>query len=122
MTAAGVPLGTIRISNDPDVLAREIAKAGKSPEVVLEATCAWYWAADVLQARGPQVHLAHPLGVTGSPAGGSRTAAPKPPPHPPGHQLAGAGPSTRRVGPPLQPQSRWRVATRDRVPFGAYGP
>jgi transposase len=31
--------------------------------VVLEATCGWYWAADVLEAAGAEVHLAHPLGV-----------------------------------------------------------
>jgi transposase len=31
--------------------------------VVLEATYGWYWAADLLQACGAQVHLAHPLGV-----------------------------------------------------------
>jgi transposase len=35
------------------------------PEVVLEATYGWYWAADVLQACGPSVHLAHPLGMKG---------------------------------------------------------
>ncbi|MEN1889560.1 IS110 family transposase [Streptomyces mirabilis] len=33
--------------------------------MVLEATYGWYWAADVLQAAGAQVHLAHPLGVKG---------------------------------------------------------
>jgi transposase len=33
--------------------------------VVLEATYGWYWAVDVLQAAGAQVHLAHPLGVKG---------------------------------------------------------
>jgi transposase len=31
--------------------------------VVLEATYGWYWAADVLEAAGAEVHLAHPLGV-----------------------------------------------------------
>jgi transposase len=31
--------------------------------VVLEATYGWYWAADLLQACGAKVHLAHPLGV-----------------------------------------------------------
>jgi Transposase len=44
-------------------LALEVAKAGPDPEVVLEATYGWYWAADVLEAAGAQVHLAHPLGV-----------------------------------------------------------
>ncbi len=31
--------------------------------MVLEATYGWYWAADVLEAAGARVHLAHPLGV-----------------------------------------------------------
>src|SRR5256714_2909999 len=37
----------------------------KSPEVVLEATYGWYWAADVLADAGAVVHLAHPLGIKG---------------------------------------------------------
>src|SRR4051794_35447919 len=37
--------------------------AGQHPQVVLEATYGWYWAVDVLQAAGAEVHLAHPLGV-----------------------------------------------------------
>ena len=32
---------------------------------MLEATYGWYWAVDVLQDAGAQVHLAHPLGVKG---------------------------------------------------------
>src|SRR6516165_3994075 len=63
MTGDGQRLGTARISNSPDELVREIAKAGKSPRVVLEGTYGWYWAADTLAAAGAEVHLAHPLGV-----------------------------------------------------------
>src|SRR5213076_1109318 len=37
----------------------------RSPEVVLEATYGWYWAADVLAEAGARVHLAHPLGIKG---------------------------------------------------------
>jgi len=40
-----------------------MARAGEAPEVVLEATYGWYWAADTLAELGAQVHLAHPLGV-----------------------------------------------------------
>ena len=40
-----------------------MARAGVHPEVVLEATYGWYWAADALAAIGAVVHLAHPLGV-----------------------------------------------------------
>jgi transposase len=63
MTEDGRRLGTARITNSPAELRREIARAGKSPRVVLEATYGWYWAADTLAAAGAEVHLAHPLGV-----------------------------------------------------------
>jgi transposase len=59
---AGETLDTVRIDNDPVVLAAELAKAGEHPEVILEATYGWYWAADVIQECGGNVHLAHPLG------------------------------------------------------------
>jgi hypothetical protein len=65
MTEAGEKLETVRIDNDPVALGLEIAKAGPDPQVVLEATYGWYWAVDVLQAAGAEVHLAHPLGVKG---------------------------------------------------------
>jgi hypothetical protein len=38
MTAAGEVLERVRIVNDVDLLAAVIARAGESPEVVLEAT------------------------------------------------------------------------------------
>jgi transposase len=63
MTGDGRRLGTARITSSPQELRREIARAGKSPRVVLEATYGWYWAADTLAAAGAEVHLAHPLGV-----------------------------------------------------------
>ncbi|MGO9455841.1 MAG: IS110 family transposase [Acidimicrobiales bacterium] len=59
---AGETLETVRIDNDPVALAAELAKAGEHPEVILEATYGWYWAADVIQGCGGTVHLAHPLG------------------------------------------------------------
>jgi transposase len=65
MTEAGEKLAMVRIDNDPVALGLEIAKAGADAQVVLEATYGWYWAADVLQAAGAEVHLAHPLGVKG---------------------------------------------------------
>ena len=43
-------------------LAEAVAAAGPEPEVVLEATFGWYWAADVLEEMGARVHLVHPLG------------------------------------------------------------
>jgi transposase len=63
MTEDGRRLGTARITNSAAELRREIARAGESPRVVLEATYGWYWAADTLAAAGAEVHLAHPLGV-----------------------------------------------------------
>jgi hypothetical protein len=63
MTEAGERLETVRIVNDPDRLAAVMTRAGEAPEVVLEATYGWYWAADTLTELGASVHLAHPLGV-----------------------------------------------------------
>ena len=63
MTEDGRKLDTVRITNSPAALRREIAKAGQHPRVVVEATYGWYWAADVLEEAGAEVHLAHPLGV-----------------------------------------------------------
>jgi len=62
---AGERLGMTRIDNDPFALAEQVAGWGEAPQVVLEATYGWYWAADVLAGAGAQVHLAHPLGVKG---------------------------------------------------------
>jgi transposase len=63
MSKEGERLETVRVVNDVDRLAAVLARAGESPEVVLEATYGWYWAADALSALGASVHLAHPLGV-----------------------------------------------------------
>ena len=63
LTPTGELLEVVRVDNDPVALSLELAKAGPNPEVVLEATYGWYWAADLLQACGARVHLAHPLGV-----------------------------------------------------------
>jgi transposase len=63
MTGDGRKLETVRIENSPAALRAVLAWAGKNPRVVLEATYGWYWAVDVLEAAGAEVHLAHPLGV-----------------------------------------------------------
>src|SRR5205085_7195305 len=63
MTEDGRRLGTARISNSPQELQEEIARAGSCPRVALEATYGWYQSADALAAAGAEVHLAHPLGV-----------------------------------------------------------
>ncbi len=63
MTEDGRKLETVRIENSPAALRAVVARAGENPRVVVEATYGWYWAADVLEAAGAEVHLAHPLGV-----------------------------------------------------------
>jgi len=63
MTDTGQHLETVRISNDRDYLREVMTRAGEDPDVVLEATYGWYWAADTLAELGAHVHLAHPLGV-----------------------------------------------------------
>jgi transposase len=60
--AAGEVLSKTHIVNEPMALAEAVSAAGPEPEVVLEATFGWYWAADVLADMGAHVHLAHPLG------------------------------------------------------------
>ncbi len=61
----GSRVSSRRIENSPVALAAAVGEAGPEPEVVLEATWGWYWAADVIEASGGRVHLAHPLGVKG---------------------------------------------------------
>src|SRR2546430_5367140 len=63
MTGDGRKLETVRIENSPQALRAVMARAGKNPRVVIEATYGWYWAVDVLEEAGAEVHLSHPLGV-----------------------------------------------------------
>ena len=62
MAEDGEVLGCVRIPSQPSELAQAMADAGESPEVVLESTYGWYWAADLLEELGANVHLAHALG------------------------------------------------------------
>ena len=62
MAEDGEVLGTERFVSQPFELAQAMAAAGPEPEVVLESTYGWYWAADLLQDLGAHVHLAHALG------------------------------------------------------------
>ncbi len=62
MSEDGEVLGCVRIPSQPSDLARAMAEAGPEPEVVLESTYGWYWAADLLSELGANVHLAHALG------------------------------------------------------------
>ena len=58
MAEDGEVLGTERFVSQPFELAQAMAAAGPEPEVVLESTYGWYWAADLLQELGAHVHLA----------------------------------------------------------------
>ena len=63
MAEDGQVLGVDQILNDPVELSKAVAKAGPDPEVALESTYGWYWAVDLLQEDGYNVHLVHPLGL-----------------------------------------------------------
>jgi transposase len=63
VSAAGEKLSSVRVANDPLVMAGAVAEAGPDPEVVVEATYGWYWVVDLLQANGARVHLANPQGL-----------------------------------------------------------
>lgn len=60
MADDGEVLGWTRLANDPEALVAEVLKAGEAPEVAIEATYGWYWAVDVLQSAGANVHLVAP--------------------------------------------------------------
>ena len=62
MAEDGETLAVEKILSQPFELAQAMAAAGPEPEVVLESTYGWYWAADVLEDLGAHVHLAHALG------------------------------------------------------------
>jgi transposase len=61
--AAGELLSSVRVANEPLVIAAAVAEAGPEPEVVIEATYGWYWIVDWLQEQGATVHLANPSGL-----------------------------------------------------------
>jgi hypothetical protein len=73
MTEDGRKLETVRITSSPAALRREIAKAGKHPRVVVEATYGWYWAADVLEEAGRRCAWRIRWACRPTAAGGSRT-------------------------------------------------
>ena len=62
MSGDGEVLGCLKIASQPMELAEAMAEAGPNPEVVLESTYGWYWAADLLEELGATVHPAHALG------------------------------------------------------------
>jgi hypothetical protein len=67
--AAGEPIETVQIDNDPLALAEVVARPGECPEVVLEATYGWYWAADVLAELGARCTWPTRWGIIGATGG-----------------------------------------------------
>ncbi len=65
MDGRGRVLSSVRIENDPLTVARTVAEAGPGAEVTFEATYGWYWLADLLEADGYRVRVAHPLAMKG---------------------------------------------------------
>jgi transposase len=63
MIKTGEVLESALIVNDAERLASVLRRCGETPEVVMEATYGWYWAANVIAGTGARLHLAHPLGV-----------------------------------------------------------
>ncbi|HKR99490.1 MAG TPA: transposase, partial [Candidatus Dormibacteraeota bacterium] len=57
----GVQVLSRRIVNDPDVFEEVIAELGEEATFALEATYGWEWLAQLLEDRGCELHLAHPL-------------------------------------------------------------
>jgi transposase len=95
ITESGEVLETVRVDNDPLSFVRAVMHEDPNPEVALEATYGWYWAADLLEAEGATVHLVHPLGLhwdsrrvktsatpPSSPSGSRGAICPKPGSHP----------------------------------------
>jgi transposase len=50
-----------RIVNDPQTLLELLAEIDGESKIALEATYGWEWLADLLEAAGYELHLAHPL-------------------------------------------------------------
>ncbi len=69
MSADGEMLGCTKIPSQPVELAQAMAEAGDSPEVVLESTYGWYWAADLLKDLGPPCTWPIRSATTGGTAG-----------------------------------------------------
>jgi transposase len=56
----GLELLSRRVRNDPEALRALFAELGGEARVALEAAFGWEWLADLLEAEGIELHLAHP--------------------------------------------------------------
>ena len=55
----GLELLSPRVANDPEALRAVFAELGGEARVALEAAFGWEWLADLLEAEGIELHLAH---------------------------------------------------------------
>jgi transposase len=62
MDESGEKIDCVRVENDPVEFAGKVSEAPVSSAVVIEATYGWYWAVDLLEEMGYDVHLANPQG------------------------------------------------------------
>jgi hypothetical protein len=65
----GTVLGTTRVLNDPVEFALAVAEAGEGPEVALEATYSYYWAATCCKRPGRPSTWCTRSGCTGTRGG-----------------------------------------------------
>jgi transposase len=59
--AGGQQLLSRRLVNDPDRFRELLGELGEDAQFALEATYGWEWLAELLEAEGRELHLAHPL-------------------------------------------------------------
>jgi transposase len=57
----GEQLLSRRLVNDPELFREFFGGLGESAQFALEATYGWEWLAELLEAEGRELHLAHPL-------------------------------------------------------------
>src|SRR3954453_15019798 len=57
----GEQLLSRRLVNDPERFRELLGEFGQDARYALEATYGWEWLADLLEAEGRELHLAHPL-------------------------------------------------------------
>jgi len=62
MDQAGEKIDSVRVDNEPSHFAKAVSTAPVGGDVIVEATYGWYWAADLLEEMGYEVHLANPHG------------------------------------------------------------
>lgn len=63
MDEKGTVLEQVQIKNEPQELQKYVEKLPKGSSIAVEATGSWYHFYELLEERGAEIHLAHPLKV-----------------------------------------------------------